>query len=327
MNVNASPLKVTTKVSKKQSVKTTSLQDKVGRKLTLKEMQAKEYPFLDSDVPAIFEELLELKLIELPEMKRPDETGKTNDPNYCKYHRLIGHPIEKCFVFKEKVMDLAAEGKILLEDEKDSSNQVSFIFGSLDPIFLCNFVEVHECDGIQTASSPNMIKFGDFEPIDVSKPLLLPIVNKVIVEEKSQEESELYDVQTDYEGWILVTRRRRCKTNSQRESCKQLTRGKMVKRPKKKMIEKNWKKTKMDENHNQRLRRPVTFDEFLPNLLRMQASCEDIKASCCKVDEEETKKEDMSLLQPPLTDKLTKHFSEEVDICDEKSHLLMVFFC
>ncbi|XP_070017644.1 uncharacterized protein [Nicotiana sylvestris] len=109
MNVNASPLKVTTKVSKKQSVKTTSLQDKVGRKLTLKEMQAKEYTFLDADVPAIFEELLEL-----PEMKWLDESGNTNNPNYYKYHRLIGHPIEKCFVFKEKVMNLADEGKILL---------------------------------------------------------------------------------------------------------------------------------------------------------------------------------------------------------------------
>ncbi|XP_070010656.1 uncharacterized protein [Nicotiana sylvestris] len=119
MNVIASPLKVTTK-----------------------EMQPKEYPFLDFDVIAIFEELLELKLIELPKMKRLDEVGRTNDPNYCKYHRLIGHPMEKCFIFKEKVMDLATEGKILPEDEKESSNQVYVTFGSLDPIVLCNFVEL-----------------------------------------------------------------------------------------------------------------------------------------------------------------------------------------
>nr|XP_009589561.1 uncharacterized protein LOC104086917 [Nicotiana tomentosiformis] len=61
----------------------------------------------------IFEELLELKLMELPKMKWPDEAGRTNDSNYCKYNRLIGHPIEKCFVFNEKVMDLADEGKNL----------------------------------------------------------------------------------------------------------------------------------------------------------------------------------------------------------------------
>ena len=71
---------------------------------TLKDMQEKEYPFLDYDVAKIFNELLEHKLIELPEMKHPNEAGRTNDPNYCKYHRLISHPLEKCFVFKDKVM-------------------------------------------------------------------------------------------------------------------------------------------------------------------------------------------------------------------------------
>ncbi|KAL0295176.1 UNVERIFIED_CONTAM: hypothetical protein Sangu_2512600 [Sesamum angustifolium] len=39
------------------------------RKLTLKEMQAREYPFLDFDVPGIFDDLLEANLIDLPEMK------------------------------------------------------------------------------------------------------------------------------------------------------------------------------------------------------------------------------------------------------------------
>ncbi|KAH0658129.1 hypothetical protein KY285_026659 [Solanum tuberosum] len=75
-----------------------------NQKSTLREMQEKEYPFFDSDVPEIFDELLELKLIELPEMKRPDEAGKTDDQNYCKYHRLVSHPLEKCFVFKDRAM-------------------------------------------------------------------------------------------------------------------------------------------------------------------------------------------------------------------------------
>ena len=69
-------------------------------------MQGNKYPFLDSDVSEIFDELLELKVIDLPEMKRPDEAGKTDDPNYCKYHRLVSHPLEKCFVFKNRVMRL-----------------------------------------------------------------------------------------------------------------------------------------------------------------------------------------------------------------------------
>ena len=59
---------------------------------------------MDSDVSEIFDELLELKLIDLQEMKRPNEAGKTDDQNYCKYHRLVSHPLEKCFVFKDRVM-------------------------------------------------------------------------------------------------------------------------------------------------------------------------------------------------------------------------------
>ena len=139
-------------------------------------------------------------------MKCPNEAGKTNDPNYCKYHCLMGHPIEKCFIFKEKIMDLAREGKILLEDEKESSNQVSVTFGSLDPIFLCNFVEIHDCGDALAISPPKMIKFGDFEPIDVNTSLFLPLLNEVIVKEKPLEENQSCGDHTDDEGWILVTR-------------------------------------------------------------------------------------------------------------------------
>lgn len=101
-NVNISPVNFTTKDSRKQSVKTT-FQELPNQRLTLRKMQEKEYPFLDFDIPEVFEELVELKLVELPEMKRLDEAGKTDDPNYCKYHRLVSHPLEKCFVFKDKV--------------------------------------------------------------------------------------------------------------------------------------------------------------------------------------------------------------------------------
>ena len=94
-------------------------------RLTLKEMMAKQYPFLDSDVPKIFDELLQNNLIELPEMKRPEEQRRSNDPKYCKFHRLVSHPIQDCFVFKEKVMRLAREGKITLVEENASVNTIS----------------------------------------------------------------------------------------------------------------------------------------------------------------------------------------------------------
>ena len=40
----------------------------------------------------------------------------------------------KGVVFKDRVMRLVNENKIILDDEKASSNQISITFGSLDPI-------------------------------------------------------------------------------------------------------------------------------------------------------------------------------------------------
>ena len=83
------------------------IQDKGRRKPTLQEMQEKKYPFLDSDISEMLDYLLKFKLIELLEMKRPEEADQINNPKYCKYHRLTGHPIERCFVLKDKIMELA----------------------------------------------------------------------------------------------------------------------------------------------------------------------------------------------------------------------------
>ncbi|TYK22678.1 uncharacterized protein E5676_scaffold195G001240 [Cucumis melo var. makuwa] len=62
------------------------------------------YPFPDSDIADMLEQLLEKQLIKLPECKRPVQAGKVDDPNYCKYHRVISHPVEKCFVLKELIL-------------------------------------------------------------------------------------------------------------------------------------------------------------------------------------------------------------------------------
>ncbi|GAA0158685.1 hypothetical protein LIER_15643 [Lithospermum erythrorhizon] len=96
-----------------------------SKRLTMKEMQAKEYPFFESDIPRIFEELLKAKMIKLPKAKRLEEAKRSTEPNYCKYHRILGHPIKKCFVFKEKFMDLVRQGAILLEEDKVSTNHVT----------------------------------------------------------------------------------------------------------------------------------------------------------------------------------------------------------
>ncbi|OMO58013.1 Endonuclease/exonuclease/phosphatase [Corchorus capsularis] len=121
-----------------RKVKSKSSQEKI--KISLREKREKEYPFLDSDVPKMLEELLKFDLIQLPEMKRPEEADKVNDPNYCKFHRLISHPVEKCFILKDKIMELHKEGMIEFDDEAATSNFVmanlipSMKFGSFNPL-------------------------------------------------------------------------------------------------------------------------------------------------------------------------------------------------
>ena len=84
-----------------------------------------KYHFPDADVSSILDDLLKNKLIQLPEMKRPNEADKVNDPNYCKYHRLVSHPVEKCFVLKDKIIELYKDGKIEFEEKVATSNLAS----------------------------------------------------------------------------------------------------------------------------------------------------------------------------------------------------------
>ena len=56
-------------------------------------------------------------LIELLESRRTEEIKRISDPEYCKYNRIINHPIEKCKAFKRQVLQLAKEGKITLDEE------------------------------------------------------------------------------------------------------------------------------------------------------------------------------------------------------------------
>ena len=75
----------------------------------------------------MLDDLLEKNMIKLPECKRPEEMGHTNDPKYCKYHRVVSHLVEKCFVLKDIIIRLAKEGKILLDlDETVESNYTAF---------------------------------------------------------------------------------------------------------------------------------------------------------------------------------------------------------
>ncbi|KAL0381956.1 UNVERIFIED_CONTAM: hypothetical protein Scaly_0482900 [Sesamum calycinum] len=73
MAVNVAPLKLKSTAKDNVAPRNNVLYEKPQRKLTLKEMQAREYPFLDFDVPGIFDDLLEANLIDLPETKRHEK--------------------------------------------------------------------------------------------------------------------------------------------------------------------------------------------------------------------------------------------------------------
>ncbi|KAL0349574.1 UNVERIFIED_CONTAM: hypothetical protein Sradi_4106600 [Sesamum radiatum] len=73
MTVNVAPFKLRSTAKDNVALRNNVPYERPQRKLTLKEMQAREHPFLDSDVPRIFDGLLEANLIDLPEMKRPEE--------------------------------------------------------------------------------------------------------------------------------------------------------------------------------------------------------------------------------------------------------------
>ncbi|OMP12238.1 hypothetical protein CCACVL1_00068, partial [Corchorus capsularis] len=76
MAVDAKPLKISKR--KAQDAKSFTTQDKAKGKSTLKERQEKKYPFPDSDVASMLDELLKSKVIELPKMKRPEESDKAS---------------------------------------------------------------------------------------------------------------------------------------------------------------------------------------------------------------------------------------------------------
>ncbi|KAL0352212.1 UNVERIFIED_CONTAM: hypothetical protein Scaly_1609900 [Sesamum calycinum] len=132
MAMNVLPFKLQSTANDNVAPRNNVPYERPQRKLTMKEMQVREYPFLDSDVPRIFDDLLEANLIDLPEMNRPEEFEQKDDLKYYKYHLLVGHAIQDCFVFKDKVMQLARQGKISLEEDPAATNATTIESGHVD---------------------------------------------------------------------------------------------------------------------------------------------------------------------------------------------------
>ncbi|KAL0448415.1 UNVERIFIED_CONTAM: hypothetical protein Slati_1397900 [Sesamum latifolium] len=100
----------------------------------------------------------EANLIEFSKMKHPEEAGQMDDSKYCKYHFLVGHSIQDCFVFKDKVMQLARQGKISLEEDS-ATNFVLTKCGS------SNGKKV-SCNTMHTVNEDGLLKKKDFYNAD-----------------------------------------------------------------------------------------------------------------------------------------------------------------
>ena len=80
MNINSTPVKISTRNVKANEKRSEEGQRREMRRSSLKEWEQKVCPFPDDDMPEMLEQLLKLKLIELPECKQLEEIGKINDP-------------------------------------------------------------------------------------------------------------------------------------------------------------------------------------------------------------------------------------------------------
>jgi Reverse transcriptase (RNA-dependent DNA polymerase) len=80
---------------------------------TLKQKKAKPYSFRKDKFAQIFRGALKNGLA-LPASKRPEDANKSDEPNFCPYHRILGHSIENCWVFKDWVEKAYKNGEITL---------------------------------------------------------------------------------------------------------------------------------------------------------------------------------------------------------------------
>ena len=61
----------------------------------------KSYSFKDEHVVSLLKLLQKSNRLKLLEIRHLEEEGKTDDPNYYLYHRMLGHPTNNCYIFKD----------------------------------------------------------------------------------------------------------------------------------------------------------------------------------------------------------------------------------
>ncbi|KAA0041771.1 retrotransposon gag protein [Cucumis melo var. makuwa] len=198
----------------------------------------------------MLEQLIEKQLIQLSECKRPEQAGKVDDPNYCKYHRVISHLVEKCFVLKELILKLARENKIELDiDEVAQTNHVAVNMTSSVPPSILLYDQ-----------RESLIQFGTFEPILVRFQQKTMTPNSQNKEEPSEDEGE---------EWIGVANKKERQTSSVQTNLhfhQKHSKGNISHKKKGRRNKKMWKPKPIKGKDKDFLqpRRSITLAEFLP---------------------------------------------------------------
>ncbi|TYK16519.1 retrotransposon gag protein [Cucumis melo var. makuwa] len=234
---------------------------------TLRERQKKVYPFPNSDVADMLEQLIEKQLIQLPECKRLEQVGKVDDSNYCKYYRVISHPVEKCFVLKELILKLARENKIELDiDEVAQTNHVAVNMTSNVPPSILLYDQ-----------RESLIQFGTFEPIHVQFQQKTMTSNSQNKEEPSEDEGE---------EWIGVAHKKERQTSFVQTNShfhQKNSKGNISHKKKGRRNKKMWKPKpiKGKDEHFLQPRRSITLAEFLPRIFLEDHPEEILEVTAC----------------------------------------------
>ncbi|KAA0040811.1 retrotransposon gag protein [Cucumis melo var. makuwa] len=265
MLVQETPLKSFSKRKERKHERNHNGDEK--RRPTLRERQKKVYPFPDSDVADMLEQLIEKQLIQLPKCKRPEQAGKVDDPNYCKYHRVISHHVEKCFVLKELILKLTRENKIELDiDEVAQTNHVAVNMTSSVPPSILLYDQ-----------RESLIQFGTFEPI------LVRFQQKVMTSNSQNKEEPIED---EGEEWIVVAHKKERQTSSVQTNShfhQKHSKGNISHKKKGRRNKKMWKSKPIkgkDEDFLQP-RQSITLAEFFPRSFLEDHPKEILEVTAC----------------------------------------------
>lgn len=79
---------------------------------SLRSKMTKPYSFPREKTRVLFEWVTRHGKIILPAPKKPGDAARKNEPRFCPYHQMLGHPIEDCYVFKDVMESLIQKGEL-----------------------------------------------------------------------------------------------------------------------------------------------------------------------------------------------------------------------